>query len=113
MHCQKEDMVNLQLLKNILPAIVTKAVLSYPVAYIYSVSFLAKNKLIAACFWNNAKHETALNFDSGQISAPQYPGCYIYNSDENIEMAEVEISGTDDKGSAFIVMLPCMSLIIK
>jgi hypothetical protein len=101
------------MLKNILPSIVTRAALSYPIAYINSISFLAKNKLIAACFWNNATHENSLNFYGTDIPSVHYPGCYIYNPEESIELAEVEISGTDDKGGAFIVMLPIPEFIYR
>lgn len=97
-------MLNPEILRNILPGIVTSVAVNYPIAYINSITFQVKNKMVAACFWNHKKEmkkpEQFFTIDNHRS------GCYIFHSNEDILNSEVEILGTDASGRDFIVSLP-------
>lgn len=102
-------MINQENLKKILPEIVTRIAINYPVAYINSISFYVKHKMVAACFWNekNSAHETSCF----EIMKNEQTGCFIYVANTEIQQAEVEITGTDEHGRDFLVSLPYQHLI--
>lgn len=97
-------------LKKILPGIVTRVAINYPIAYINSITFIVKNKMVAACFWNENK-QAENNNKSFTIDQAQKTGCFIFHSTENIQDGEIEIIGTDEKGKDFMVSLPYQHLI--
>jgi len=92
-------------IKHLIPGIVTRIAISYPFAYIDSVSFMIKNKLIAACFWNHKKSEPG-SIHFAQVGADTFPGCYIYQSTEDIRRSEIEITGRDEQGRNMLLTLP-------
>ncbi|MEZ5013738.1 MAG: hypothetical protein R2794_05555 [Chitinophagales bacterium] len=98
-------MLSPEKLKYILPSVVTRIAIQYPIAYIDSVSFLVKNTLVAACFWskkqNDQKEEVYFGIDDNEHS-----GCYIYASTADIQQAFVEITGKDESGQDFLVSVP-------
>ncbi|MFI5170948.1 MAG: hypothetical protein ACHQFW_01080 [Chitinophagales bacterium] len=97
-------MMNPEFLKKILPGIITQVAINYPVAYINSISFNVKNKIVAACFWND-KNGVAGQKNYFKID-PDGPGCFIFHSNEDIKTGEIEITCTDQSGSSFLVTLP-------
>ena len=102
-------MLSLQNLKNILPEIVTKIAINYPIAFINSVSFNLNEKVVAACFWNeNPNINKPENFTFDYHSNA---GCYIFYSSADIVNSNIEISGTDESGKDILVSLPYQHLI--
>jgi len=102
-------MLSSESLKRILPEIVTRIAIDYPIAYINSISFHVKNKMVAACFWNeNPKTRMPEHFTFDEHS---HNGCYIFYSSADIVSSDVEITGTDESGQDFLVSLPFQHLI--
>ena len=98
-------MLSPEYLKKLIPGIVTRIAITYPFDYIESISFFAKHKLIASCFWRIPK-ERESDMQELHIGKNCFPGCYIYNCNETLDTSEVEIIGTDTDGRNFIVSLP-------
>ena len=98
-------MIGPENLKHMITAIITRIAITYPFFYIDSVSFLIRNKLIAACFWTkqSADHNQQHVLEIGRDI---YPGCYIYQSTADYKTTEVEISGRDAQGKNILVSLP-------
>ncbi|MBK9454825.1 MAG: hypothetical protein IPO24_04200 [Bacteroidetes bacterium] len=90
--------------------IVTRVAINYPIAYINSVSFIVKNKMVAACFWNEKKNSSALP-SSFALGSDSKSGCFIFHATDEIHNSEIEITGTDERGNDFIVSLPYHHLI--
>ncbi len=97
-------MIGPENLKHMIPAIITRIAITYPFFYIDSVSFLIRNKLIAACFWT--KQTADQNQHILEIGQDVYPGCYIYQNTADYKKTEVEISGRDAQGKNILVSLP-------
>ena len=96
-------MLHPDILRQILPGLVTSVAIQFPVAYIRSISFHVHEKLVAACFWQQEESRTA-TFSIGERNMRS--GCYIYHYGENIRESEVEITGMDESGKEFLISLP-------
>lgn len=107
---KRKVMLSPENLKKILPGIVTRVAINYPIAYINSVSFIVKNKMVAACFWNEKKNSSALP-SSFALGSDSKSGCFIFHATDEIHNSEIEITGTDERGNDFIVSLPYHHLI--
>ncbi len=106
-------MLSIENLKAILPGIVTRVAINYPIAYINSVSFIVKNTIVAACFWSE-KHEEAAKRLALAFHQDNNSSCFIFQTGTeaaDIQHGEIEITGTDEKGKDFIVSLPYQHLI--
>lgn len=97
-------MLHPELLKQVLPGLVTSVALQYPIAYIRSISFHLHNKIVAACFWQS--NGTDITPRLSTTTRDSDNGCYIYHYGENLRDSEVEISGTDESGKEFVISLP-------
>ncbi|HMX03181.1 MAG TPA: hypothetical protein PK511_00555 [Chitinophagales bacterium] len=96
-------MLHPEILRQILPGLVTSVAIRFPVAYIRSITFHVHEKMVAACFWQQ-EEQRAAPFTIGENNMRS--GCYIYNYDENIRESEVEITGMDESGKAFLISMP-------
>lgn len=103
-------MMNLENLKKLLPGIVTRVAINYPIAYINSISFIVKNKMVAACFWNEKKHDELKQF-ALLSDIDHTSGCFIFNAIDDVRGGDIEITGTDETGNDFLVSLPYHHLI--
>ncbi|MBK8343309.1 MAG: hypothetical protein IPL12_08390 [Bacteroidetes bacterium] len=107
-------MLSIENLKAILPGIVTRVAINYPIAYINSVSFIVKNTIVAACFWSEKYEEVAkrlaLAFHQDNNS-----GCLFFKREPKpqiFSMAKFEITGAPmKKEKIFVVSLPYQHLI--
>lgn len=97
-------MLQPEILRQVLPALVTSVALQYPIAYIQSISFHIRNKMIAACVWQDTPHNQQESFPVHAQDTKS--GCYIFMHGENIRESEVEINGMDEQGNTFIISMP-------
>lgn len=101
---QKHVMIHTELLRQIIPSLVTSVALHYPIAYIKSISFNLQNTVIAACFW----HEPDVNHPRTLLikNRNNHFGCMVFTSTVQIDDTEVEINGTDERGHQFVISIP-------
>ncbi len=102
-------MLHPEIMKQIVPGLVTSVALQYPVAYIRRIAFFVRNKMVAACFWSEEQQDAHTAFMIDERDA--HSSCYIYQHGENLRESEVEISGMDEQGNAFIISVPYQRII--
>lgn len=104
-------MIHSELLRQIIPSLVTSVALHYPIAYIKSISFNLHNTVIAACFWHD--QDTTNPAEHLIAHRDNHNGCVVFASTEHIRESEVEINGTDERGQEFVISIPYKRIITR
>lgn len=91
-------MYRIQNITHTIANLVTEIALSFPVAYINTISFFNEGSRVAKCDW---KEENGNIIRIGMLQPAYYT---VYNS--GVSYSDVEITGIDIQGEPFRILYP-------